>query len=124
MLKFTKNLSQYDRSRLLECEPVDGVLVVLSSNQINIATFVHQMGDVCFSNLSLYLSFFLSSWLILTMRKFLTGRSTFIRFTDRKDKIDLLLLGPPVISGLYSINESGHTDFSLQFVCLFYFFIS
>ncbi len=32
------------------CDPVDGVLVVLSSNQLNIATFVHQMGDVCVSH--------------------------------------------------------------------------
>ncbi len=37
---------QYDRPRALGCEPVDGVLVVLSSYQLNIATFVHQMGDV------------------------------------------------------------------------------
>ncbi len=40
-----KNLGQYDRPRILGCEPVDGVLVVLSSNQINIASFVHQMED-------------------------------------------------------------------------------
>ncbi len=26
---------------------VDGVLVVLSSNPLNLATSVHQMGDVC-----------------------------------------------------------------------------
>ncbi len=39
----SKSLGQYDRPRVLE--PVDGVLVVLISNQINIATFVHQMGD-------------------------------------------------------------------------------
>ncbi len=32
---------------ILECEPIDGELCVLSSNQINIAAFVHQMGDVC-----------------------------------------------------------------------------
>ncbi len=43
----SKNLGQYDRPRVLGCEPVDGVLVVLSSIQLNIATFVHQMGDVC-----------------------------------------------------------------------------
>ncbi len=41
----TKNLDQYDRPKVLGCEPLDGVLVVLSSNQINIATFVHQLGD-------------------------------------------------------------------------------
>ncbi len=35
------NLGQYDRPRVLGCRPVDGVLVVLSSNQIGIATFVH-----------------------------------------------------------------------------------
>ncbi len=47
-LKYTeKNLSQYDRLRVLGYETVDGVLVVLSSNHINIATFAHQMGDVC-----------------------------------------------------------------------------
>ncbi len=44
------NLGQYDRPRVLGCKPVDGVLVVLSSNQfssnqINIPTSVHQMGD-------------------------------------------------------------------------------
>ncbi len=42
-----KNLGQHDRPRVLGCEPVDGVLVVLSSNQLNIVMFVHQMGDVC-----------------------------------------------------------------------------
>ncbi len=30
---------------VLGCEPVDGALLVNSSNQTNIATFVHQMGD-------------------------------------------------------------------------------
>ncbi len=30
---------------ILGCEPIDGVLGILSSNQINIATFFHQMGD-------------------------------------------------------------------------------
>ncbi len=30
---------------ILGCQPIDGVLGVLSSNQINIATFFHQMGD-------------------------------------------------------------------------------
>ncbi len=39
-------MGQYDRPRVLGSKPVDGVLVVLSSNQLNIATFVHQMGDV------------------------------------------------------------------------------
>ncbi len=39
------NLGQYDWPGVLRCEPVDGVLVVLSSNQINITMFVHQMGD-------------------------------------------------------------------------------
>ncbi len=38
-------LGQYDRPRVLGCEPVDGVLVVLSSNKLNIAIFVHQMVD-------------------------------------------------------------------------------
>ncbi len=38
------NLGQYDRPIVLGCKPVDGVLVVHSSNQIYIATFVHQMG--------------------------------------------------------------------------------
>ncbi len=42
-----KNLGQYCRPRVLGCEPVDGVLVVLSSTELNIATFVHPMGDVC-----------------------------------------------------------------------------
>ncbi len=41
----SNNLGQYNRPRVLGCEPVDGVLVVLSSNQLNIATFVHQRGD-------------------------------------------------------------------------------
>ncbi len=41
----TTKLGQYDRPRILGCKPVEGVLVVLSSNQINIATFVHQMVD-------------------------------------------------------------------------------
>ncbi len=40
----SKNMCQYDRPRILACELVDQVLVVPSSNQINIATFVHQMG--------------------------------------------------------------------------------
>ncbi len=44
---FTKNLGQYDRPRVLGCKPLDGALVVRSSNQLNIAQFVHQMGDVC-----------------------------------------------------------------------------
>ncbi len=39
-------MGQYDRPRVLGCEPVDGVLVVLSSNEINIPTFVHQMVDI------------------------------------------------------------------------------
>ncbi len=42
-----KDLGQYDRPRLLGCKPVDGVQVVLSSNQLNIATCVNQMGDGC-----------------------------------------------------------------------------
>ncbi len=45
IVHFLNNMDQYNRPRVLGCEPVDGVLVVLSSNQINIATFVHQMGD-------------------------------------------------------------------------------
>ncbi len=40
------NLGQYGRTR---CKPVDGVLVVLSSNQLNIAVMIHQMRDVCIS---------------------------------------------------------------------------
>ncbi len=48
---YRKNLGQYDRPRVLGCEPVDGVLDVLSSNQINIAAFVHQMGDTDMSHL-------------------------------------------------------------------------
>ncbi len=47
-------MNQYDRSGVLGCKLVDGVLVVLSSNQSNIVTFVHQMGDVC---VSFWLSF-------------------------------------------------------------------
>ncbi len=42
----TNNLGQHDRLRVLGCEPVDVVLDFLSINQVNIATFVHQMGDV------------------------------------------------------------------------------
>ncbi len=49
-IKVYKDLSQYDRPRVLRCEPVDGVMVVLNSNQLNIAMFVHQMGDVCLSS--------------------------------------------------------------------------
>ncbi len=45
-------MGQYDRPRVFGCEPVDGVLVVLSSNQINIATFVHQMGNTHISLLN------------------------------------------------------------------------
>ncbi len=46
------NLGQYDRPRVLGCEPVDGVLVVLSLNQLNIPTFVHQIGRcVCVCHL-------------------------------------------------------------------------
>ncbi len=36
-------MGQYDRPREHGCEPVGGVMVVLSSNQLNIAMFVHQM---------------------------------------------------------------------------------
>ncbi len=46
-----RNLGQYDRPRVFGSEPVDGVLVVLSSNQLNIGLCVHQMGNVCFSHL-------------------------------------------------------------------------
>ncbi len=45
------NLGQFDRPRVLGCEPVDGILVVLSSNQLNIAIIVLQMGNVCVSHL-------------------------------------------------------------------------
>ncbi len=48
---YRKNLIQYDRPKVRGCELVDGLLVVLSSNQLNIAVFVHQMGDVCVSHL-------------------------------------------------------------------------
>ncbi len=44
----TKNFGQYSIPRVHGCEPVNGALIVLSSNQLNIATFVHQMADVCF----------------------------------------------------------------------------
>ncbi len=46
-----KNLSQSHGASILGCEPIDGVLGVLSSNQINIATVVHQMGHMCISHL-------------------------------------------------------------------------
>ncbi len=46
-----KNLGQNDRPDILGCEPVDGVLVVNSLNQLNIAIFVHQMGDPHISHL-------------------------------------------------------------------------
>ncbi len=46
-----KHLCQYDRPRVLGCEPVDGGNgLMLSSNLLNIATFVHQMGDVCYAS--------------------------------------------------------------------------
>ncbi len=37
--------AKYDRPGVLGCEPVEGVLDVLSSNQLNIV-FVHRMWDV------------------------------------------------------------------------------
>ncbi len=40
-VKKALDLGQYDRPTVLGCEPVDGVLVVLSSNQLNIAKFVN-----------------------------------------------------------------------------------
>ncbi len=40
-------LALYDRPRVLGCKPIDGVQGLLGSNQLNIVTFVHQMGDVC-----------------------------------------------------------------------------
>ncbi len=46
-----KNLNHYNRSRVLGCKPVDGVLVVLRLNQLNNHTFVHQMGCMCVSHL-------------------------------------------------------------------------
>ncbi len=46
-----ENHGQYDRPRVLGCKPVDGVLVVLSSNQLYISTFVHQVADVCVSHM-------------------------------------------------------------------------
>ncbi len=39
-------MGQYDRPRVLGSEPIDDVLIVLSSNQLNIGMFVHQMADV------------------------------------------------------------------------------
>ncbi len=45
------SMAQYDRSRVLECEPIDEVLVVFCANQINIATFVHHMRDTHISHL-------------------------------------------------------------------------
>ncbi len=45
MITVVKNLGQYNRPRVLGCEPVDGVLDVLSSKQINITTFVHPIGE-------------------------------------------------------------------------------
>ncbi len=47
LIAYGKNVGQYERPRVLGCEPVNGVLGVLSPNQLNIATFVHQVGDVC-----------------------------------------------------------------------------
>ncbi len=44
---FAKNLKQQHGGNILGCDPIDGVLGVLSSNQINIASFLHQMVDVC-----------------------------------------------------------------------------
>ncbi len=41
-----KNLSQQHGASILGCEPTDGVLGVLTSSQINIATFVHQMDKI------------------------------------------------------------------------------
>ncbi len=35
---YRSDFGQYDRPRVLGCEPVGGVLVVLTSNQIQIAT--------------------------------------------------------------------------------------
>ncbi len=37
-----KNMGQLDKPREIGCKPVDGVQVVLSSSQFNIAMFVHQ----------------------------------------------------------------------------------
>ncbi len=47
----TKNFGQHDRTKILGCELIDRVLVVLRSNQLNIATFVLQIGHVCVSHL-------------------------------------------------------------------------
>ncbi len=46
-----KNWGQYDKPRVLGRKPVDGLLVVLRSNQISIGTFIHQMGDTHISHL-------------------------------------------------------------------------
>ncbi len=40
-----------NEANILGCEPIDGVLGVRSSNHINIAAFVLQMGYVCVSYL-------------------------------------------------------------------------
>ncbi len=39
---FTKNLSQWSGISIFGCEQIDRALGILSSNQINIATFSHQ----------------------------------------------------------------------------------
>ncbi len=44
-LSFINNVGQNNRSGVLGGKPADGVLVVLSSNLLKIAMFVHQMAD-------------------------------------------------------------------------------
>ncbi len=61
IISLTKNLGQYDRLRVLGCEPIEGVLLVLSSNQINIASFVHQMetrtSSIWWTNIAIFNGF-------------------------------------------------------------------
>ncbi len=49
METISNEFGPYDRPRVLGCEPEE--MVVLSSNQLNIAMFVYQMGDVCIGHL-------------------------------------------------------------------------
>ncbi len=47
----TRKICQYAGPGVLACKTLDGVLGVRSLNQLNIATFVHQMDVVCVSHL-------------------------------------------------------------------------
>ncbi len=46
--------SYINNMELLGCEPIDGVLSVPGLNQINFATFSHQIGDT-YKNSNIYL---------------------------------------------------------------------